>query len=80
MVGLYLLSRVCRRLISRKTGLMISGLALAAQTFKDKPTLDLAIKAADFIHKELYDSQAHVLRRSYRDGPSNIAGCLDDYR
>ncbi|CDS12674.1 hypothetical protein LRAMOSA04860 [Lichtheimia ramosa] len=67
------------KILTSWNGLMISGLALAAQTFKDKPTLDLAIKAADFIHKELYDSQAHVLRRSYRDGPSNIAGCLDDY-
>ena len=59
---------------------MISGLAQAANAFQDKEILNLATNAADFIHKELYQSKTGTLLRSYRSGPSNIEGFLDDYR
>lgn len=59
---------------------MISGLAQAYQVLGEKPILDLATNAADFIRQKLYDPASHALLRSYRTGPSAIQGCLDDYR
>lgn len=59
---------------------MISGLAQAYQAFQDPRILELAKEAAQFIHKKLYQPDSKTLLRSYRLGPSNIEGSLDDYR
>ncbi|KAI9317210.1 hypothetical protein BX666DRAFT_2027301 [Dichotomocladium elegans] len=67
------------KILTSWNGLMISGLAVAGQAFRDQGALDLAIDAANFIHKELYDANDHSLLRTYREGPSTIAGCVDDY-
>ncbi|KAI7852213.1 hypothetical protein BDC45DRAFT_513720 [Circinella umbellata] len=67
------------KILTSWNGLMISGLAQAANAFQDKEILNLAVHAADFIHKELYESKTGTLLRSYRSGPSDIEGFLDDY-
>lgn len=59
---------------------MISGLAVASQAL-DKPEYrELAIAAANFIKSNLYQPETGILLRSYREGPSDIEGFLDDYR
>lgn len=59
---------------------MISGLARAYQVLQDPSILDLAINTATFIKKEMYHPSSNTLIRSYRDGPSDIHGFVDDYR
>ncbi|KAI9490676.1 hypothetical protein BDB00DRAFT_836882 [Zychaea mexicana] len=67
------------KILTSWNGLMISGLAQAANAFQDKEILKLATNAADFIQRELYKQQTDTLLRSYRAGPSDIEGFLDDY-
>ncbi|CAO3608917.1 unnamed protein product [Cunninghamella blakesleeana] len=67
------------KIITAWNGLMISGLAKAYQVLQDPSILDLAINAATFIKEKMYHSDSNTLIRSYRDGPSNIHGFVDDY-
>lgn len=46
---------------------------------KSKLYLGSAIKAAEFIKKELYDVTAGTLRRVYREGPGDAPAFADDY-
>lgn len=62
------------------SGLMISGLAIAYRTLHLEDALDLALRAAHFIRKELYNADTNTLLRSYREGPGKIEGFADDYR
>jgi hypothetical protein len=41
--------------------------------------LGAAVRAAEFIRRELYDAQAGVLYRCWREGRSDIAGFAEDY-
>lgn len=58
---------------------MITGLVHAYEAIQDKEILNLAIEAAEFIHKELYNLTTHLLIRSYCHGASDIEGFVDDY-
>lgn len=61
---------------------MISGLAQASTILSDEGAalaLNAAESAAAFIKNNLYDSNSKTLLRSYRDGPSAIAGFAEDY-
>jgi uncharacterized protein YyaL (SSP411 family) len=58
---------------------MITGLVHAYEALQDKEILNLAIEAAEFIHKELYNPTTHVLSRCYCQGASDIEGFVDDY-
>ncbi|ORY93393.1 hypothetical protein BCR43DRAFT_376106 [Syncephalastrum racemosum] len=67
------------KILTSWNGLMISGLAISSQAL-DKPEFkELAIAAAKFIKTNLYRPESGVLLRSYREGPSDIEGFLDDY-
>ncbi|KAI8142713.1 spermatogenesis-associated protein 20 [Fennellomyces sp. T-0311] len=67
------------KILTSWNGLMISGLAQAANAFQNKEILKLATDAAEFIHQELYVTKTGTLLRSYRSGASDINGFLDDY-
>eukprot|EP01137_Pigoraptor_chileana_P010554 Opistho-2@60365 len=60
-------------------GLMISGLARAAQAFDDVDLARLAGRAAGFFRAHMYDQHSKKLLRSFRQGPANISGFADDY-
>ncbi|GAB5588575.1 hypothetical protein Unana1_03475 [Umbelopsis nana] len=67
------------KVLTSWNGLMISGLANAAQALQDQNIHQLAEKAALFIKKSMYKEETATLIRSYREGASNIEGFLDDY-
>ncbi len=77
------------KILTAWNGLMISALARGASvadggTDRDGDVtapgyLQRAMRAAEFIERELYDSQRGVLYRSYRQGRSAIEGFAEDY-
>ncbi|KAG2175483.1 hypothetical protein INT43_001130 [Umbelopsis isabellina] len=67
------------KVLTSWNGLMISGLAHAAQALQDPSIHKLAEKAALFIKANMYNEESSTLIRSYREGASNIEGFLDDY-
>jgi uncharacterized protein YyaL (SSP411 family) len=66
-------------------GIAIGGLARTAAVTrgfdpaKSKKLLESAIKAANFIRRELYDEQEKLLYRVYREGRGDTKGFADDY-
>ncbi len=67
------------KIITAWNGLMISAYARAGAVLREERYLDAARKAAIFIRTALYDEEAKILYRSYREGRSAIAGFADDY-
>ncbi|RUS20704.1 Six-hairpin glycosidase-like protein [Endogone sp. FLAS-F59071] len=67
------------KILTSWNGLMISGLTQAYSVLDDKHYLEIAVCAANFIKQNLYNAQTHILTRSYREGPSEVEGFLDDY-
>ena len=59
---------------------MISGLAQAGRILNEPEFIELAKRAATFIHLNMYNGETGILLRSFREGPSAIEGFLDDYR
>lgn len=59
---------------------MISALARAYDALRDEKYLELAEGAANFIKDRLYDPDKKKLLRSFREGPSEVEGFVDDYR
>jgi uncharacterized protein YyaL (SSP411 family) len=59
-------------------GLMIAALAKGAQVFGTEQYAEAAIKASQFLLKQMMDSQGRLLHR-YRDGEAAILAHLDDY-
>jgi uncharacterized protein YyaL (SSP411 family) len=59
--------------------LMISSLARGGIILHESRYSAAAIQAAAFIRDRLYDAKSHELSRVYRDGPSPVAGFLEDY-
>lgn len=61
-------------------GLMISALARTCQYLGEERYLQMAIKTADFIRKNLYDNDNNTLRRCWREGQAaRVGGFCDDY-
>ncbi|CAN1131043.1 Spermatogenesis-associated protein 20 [Linum perenne] len=76
-------------------GLVISAFARASKILKHesqstrynfpltgcdpKEYLEVAVKAASFIRKNLYDEKTRRLQHSFRNGPAKAPGFLDDY-
>jgi uncharacterized protein YyaL (SSP411 family) len=58
-----------------RVGAVIEG----SEPEKAKTYLGAAIKAADFIKKELYDESSGTLKRVYREGPGEAPAFADDY-
>lgn len=58
---------------------MISAMAKGWQVLGEKRYLDAALKAANFLHTELYDEKAHRLWHRWREGDRAVPGISDDY-
>ena len=67
------------KILTAWNGLMISGFARAYQVLGDPAYLEAANNAADFVREKLYRTETNTLRRSFRDGPSEVEGFADDY-
>ena len=67
------------KFITAWNGLMISALAKGAQVLGEREHLAAAVRAAEFIQRELYDAARGVLYRSWREGRSSIEGFAEDY-
>ncbi|MBI3887165.1 MAG: thioredoxin domain-containing protein [Opitutae bacterium] len=67
------------KIITAWNGLMISALAKGAQVLGEPEHLAAAVRAAEFLHRELYDAGRGVLYRSWREGRSHIEGFAEDY-
>ena len=66
------------KILTDWNGLMIAAFATAGRVFSNESYIASAIKAADFILKEMKDDEGKLLHR-YRDGDKSIVGNLDDY-
>jgi hypothetical protein len=65
------------KIISGWNGLTIDLLIHAATAFQNDTYRDIAVKSAEFIHKNLW-RDGHLLRR-FRDGEARFSATLDDY-
>jgi hypothetical protein len=66
------------KIITAWNGLMIGALARGGAILAEPRFLDAAVRAADFIRKEMYREDRTLFRR-YRQGADGPAGQLDDY-
>jgi hypothetical protein len=67
------------KIITAWNGLMISALAKGAQVLGEPALAARAVRAAEFIQRELYEADRGVLFRSYREGRGTVEGFADDY-
>jgi len=67
------------KILASWNGLAISAFAISGAVLQEPRYLQAARRAADFAKANLYDAASGTLRRSYRQGPSGVAGFLDDY-
>ncbi len=67
------------KIVTAWNGLMISAFARAYQVLGDPAYLEAANKAADFVKEKLYRAETNTLRRSFREGASEVEGFADDY-
>ena len=67
------------KIITAWNGLLIGALARGSIVLQDQSLLEHSIKAATFIHENLYDQKNQTLYRRFRAGESGLAGQLDDY-
>jgi len=66
------------KILTSWNGLMIAAFAKGYQVFGDQAYADAAVKAVDFIMKNLRTTDGRLLRR-YRQGEAAYPGYLDDY-
>lgn len=66
------------KVITSWNALMISGLCNAYSAFSDERFLNLALKNADFLTKNMLSKNGN-LKRIYKDGKVTISAFLDDY-
>ncbi|CAG8492397.1 6963_t:CDS:10 [Funneliformis caledonium] len=67
------------KILTSWNGLLISALARAYDAIRDEKYRELAEGAARFIKDQLYDSGKNRLLRSFREGPGEVEGFVDDY-
>ncbi len=67
------------KVVTAWNGLMISAFARGYEVLGDHDYLDAATKAAHFLREKLYHADGHTLRRSYREGASDVNGFASDY-
>jgi uncharacterized protein YyaL (SSP411 family) len=68
------------KVITAWNGLMISALAKGHQVLEGGAVyLAAAVKAAEFVERELYDAERGVLYRSWREGRAASEGFAEDY-
>ncbi len=66
------------KIITSWNGMIIAALARGFSVLQETEYLDAAVRAADFILKNMKSAEDRLLRR-YRDGDAAIPGFLDDY-
>ncbi|TNE32775.1 thioredoxin domain-containing protein, partial [bacterium] len=66
------------KVIASWNALMLSGLCDAYSAFKDESFLDMALKNANFLQKNMIGKEGK-LHRIYKDGKVTIEAFLDDY-
>jgi uncharacterized protein YyaL (SSP411 family) len=67
------------KIITAWNGLMVSAFAKASRVLDEKRYLEAATRAAEFIERELFDSDSGTLRRRFRDGEAQHPAHLEDY-
>ncbi len=67
------------KVLTSWNGLMISAFALGGAVLNEPPYAEAARRAAEFLMTKMWDPQARVLKRRYRQGDAAIPGFLDDY-
>ena len=67
------------KIITAWNGLMISALARGAQVLGDPELLAAAVRAAEFVERELHDASRGVLFRCWREGRGAAEGFAEDY-
>jgi uncharacterized protein YyaL (SSP411 family) len=67
------------KIIAAWNGLMISALARAAGVLQEPKYLQAARRASEFIRRELWDENAQILRRHFKDGAADVPGFAEDY-
>ena len=67
------------KVITAWNGLMISALAQGARILDEPARLTAAVRAAEFLQRELYDEAAGTLYRSWRQGRGAVPGFAEDY-
>jgi len=67
------------KIITSWNGLMISALARACQATGNRRYKDAAVRAAEFIHANLYEETSRQLFRIWREGERKIPGLATDY-
>jgi hypothetical protein len=67
------------KVLTAWNGLMISGLAKAGAVLHDSDSLTMANEAAQFLHDKLCGEPGKGLRRSWREGVSNVPAFATDY-
>ena len=66
------------KILTDWNGLMIAAFAKAGDVFSNEKYLEISIKSADFISKNLKNDKNRLLKR-YRNGKSGIDAHIDDY-
>jgi uncharacterized protein YyaL (SSP411 family) len=71
------------KILAANNGLMLSALARAHQVMESgggaAPYLEAAIRAAEFLERELYDAERAILFRSWRGGRGTTEAFAEDY-
>jgi len=67
------------KIVTAWNGLMLSALARGAQVLGEPEHLAAAVRAAEFVRRELWDETRGVLFRVWRDGRGAAEGFAEDY-
>ncbi len=67
------------KILTAWNGLIIGALGRGAAVLDEPRFLEAAQRGAAFLRRELFDETSGELKRSYREGPSNISGFAADY-
>jgi hypothetical protein len=67
------------KILTAWNGLMISALARGAQVLGDAALLMAAVRAAEFLRRELFDEKSGVIFRAWREGRGATEGFAEDY-
>jgi uncharacterized protein YyaL (SSP411 family) len=67
------------KILTAWNGLMISALARGAQVLGDAALLAAAVRAAEFLRRELFDEKSGMIFRAWREGRGATGGFAEDY-
>lgn len=66
-------------IIAQMNGGLISGLARASVILDEPRWLEMAVRAAEFVERELWDAREGRLYRCWAGRPASVAACAEDY-